>query len=108
MSKEKFERSKPLSELDKSRQKSETKEFFEFDSIKEIQECEEERKQKIQGQYREHDGRLVPQSGIYSDIEGESELEQAMNPLHAKPDSYYQNVYGCSCEEYVKRKTLKG
>jgi len=30
-----------------------------------------------------------------------------MNPLHAKPDSYYQNVYGCSCEEYVKRKTLK-
>lgn len=95
-----------MSELDKSRQKSETKEFFEFDPIKEIQE-DEERKRKIQGPYREHDGRLVPQSGIYSDIEGENELEQAMNPLHAKPDSYYQNVYGCSCEEYVKRKTLK-
>jgi len=101
------ELSMQISELDKSREKSETKEFFEFDPIKEIQVDEEERKQKIQGQYREHDGRLVPQSGIYSDIEDESELEQAMNPLHAKPDSYYQNVYGCSCEEYVKRKTLK-
>ena len=96
-----------ISELDKSIEKSETKEFFEFDPIKEIHEDEEERKQKIQGQYREHDGRLVPQSGIYSDIKGESELEQAMDPLHAKPDSYYQNVYGCSCEEYIKRKTLK-
>ena len=101
------ELSMQISELDKSREKSETKEFFEFDPIKKIQVDEEERKQKIQGQYREHNGRLVPQSGIYSDIEGESELEQAMNPLHAKPDSYYQNVYGCSCEEYVKRKTLK-
>ena len=101
------ELSMQMSELDKSRQKSETKEFFEFDPIKKIQVDEEERKQKIQGQYREHNGRLVPQSGIYSDIEGKSELEQAMNPLHAKPDSYYQNVYGCSCEEYVKRKTLK-
>ena len=100
------ELSMQMSELDKSRQKSETKEFFEFDPIKEIQE-DEERKRKIQGPYREHDGRLVPQSGIYSDIEGESELEQAMNPLHAKRDSYYQNAYGCSCEEYVKRKTLK-